>query len=421
MISIVLPVIRQDKAHRCIEAIKDNAGGVPHEIRMAVDTGGRGCPEMVKLLTEQASGEMVMFLGDDTIPQPGFLAAALDAMNALPDGWGVVGLNTQDDRPGAGFNDHAHWMAHKKMLDYIPGGAYFSTDYRHCYGDDELKDIAVELGRWTVAEDCRILHDHPVNQTADEDEGYQKAYATLREDWTTYHRRKVDRKGFNIAIGLPLTGTQEHRLFSSSYRHAVYTYLRMDGAPSLREYEPDVPIGQFARDIAHNRNDIVRQALADGVSHVIMLDTDQIYPQDIIVKLARHAAQGRDVVIGPVHRRYDPFELILMRGEPDSYLYIGDEEKYSGEMIEVDAGGTGCIMFSMRAVLEIPEPWFRLGKTPKGKDIGEDIGFCWNLRRAGYRIWADTSIEIAHMAEIVINRQFHEIWKRLNKQELKTI
>ncbi|OPY78290.1 MAG: Glycosyl transferase family 2 [Syntrophorhabdus sp. PtaU1.Bin153] len=427
MISIIIPVIRPEKAARCIEAITNNACIPLDQIEILAerDTEGIGCPEMVKKLTDRAKYDNVMFLGDDTIPKYGFALIALEKMNEFPDGWGVVGLNTQDDRPGVGFNDHAHWMAHKKMLEYIPGGAFFPTDYRHCYGDDELKEIAIEIGRWTVAEDAKILHDHPVNGTSDYDEGYQKAYddGAYAQDWKTYHLRKIDRRGFRIGIGTPLTGKTSDNRFQSSYRRAIYTFLKYDDIPPIKEYEPDVPIGEFARDIATNRNHLLTQALEDGMSHLVMTDTDQILPPDIFVKLIAHAARGKDVVIAPVHRRYDPFELILMRGEdPDRFIHVPDEECYSGKLIKVDNGGGGCFIVSMKAVLDILYPWFTLDdKTPLGGDMGEDVAFFWKLRQKGYQIWADTSIEIGHIAEVVINREFHEIWKRLSGKELKTI
>jgi hypothetical protein len=72
-------------------------------------------------------------------------------------------------------------------------------------------------------------------------------------------------------------------------------------------------------------------------------------------------------------------------------------------------------MFSLLAALEIDDPWFELMPTPKGDQMGEDIAFCSKIRSKGFRIYADTSIEIGHIAEIIINREFHEIWKRLNK------
>jgi GT2 family glycosyltransferase len=440
MISIIIPIIRPEKAKRCIEAISKEykftcsdsieyvfdfiAEQCHFEIIAEEDKDHVGCPAMVKKLVDKARGDTILFLGDDTIPQPGFLKAAMDAMDSLPDGWGVVGLNTQDDRPGVGFNDHAHWMASRQMLDHIPGGEFFSTEYKHCYGDDELKDIAIELGRWTVAEDCKILHDHPVNATAECDEGYQRAYDNdaFMADWRTYCRRKIDRRGFRLGIATPLTGRLGDNWFQSSYRRAIYSCMKIDGFPPMKEYEPDVPIGHFARDIATNRNDVFRQALDDGISHVIMTDTDQILPEDVFIKLAKWAARGKDCVIAPVHRRYDPFELILMRGEdPDKYQTVPDEEKYSGKLIEVDAGGGGCFMVDMKKVLELDFPYFSLDdKTPAGYAMGEDVSFFWKLRQKGCRIWADTSIEIGHIAEMVINREFHEIWMKLNKNAFKT-
>jgi hypothetical protein len=154
------------------------------------------------------------------------------------------------------------------------------------------------------------------------------------------------------------------------------------------------------------------------MSHLIMTDTDQVLPEDVFVKLIAHAARGLDVVIAPVHRRYDPFDLILMRGEdPDKYQHVDDEECYSGELIEVDAGGSGCFIVSLKAVIEQDFPWFTLDrKTPMGGSMGEDIAFFWSLRQKGYRIWADTSIEIGHIADIVINREFREIFKKLHKR-----
>ena len=152
-VSIIIPVTRQDSADRCIDAIVKNSGVsvCDYEIQSAFDVDGIGCPEMVKILVEQSNYDLIMFLGDDCIPEKDFLKHAIEAMESLPDGWGVVGLNTQDiNRPGG--NPLAHWMAHKKMLDYIPGGSFFSTDYAHCWGDNELKDIADELGRWVWGE-----------------------------------------------------------------------------------------------------------------------------------------------------------------------------------------------------------------------------------------------------------------------------
>ena len=93
MISIILPVIRPDKAKRCIAAIKKHAGNITFELVTAVDNDRIGCPKMVKELVKETNFDWVMFLGDDTIPQENFMANAVAHINDLPDGWGLIGLN----------------------------------------------------------------------------------------------------------------------------------------------------------------------------------------------------------------------------------------------------------------------------------------------------------------------------------------
>jgi GT2 family glycosyltransferase len=227
MISIIIPIIRPESAERCISAIKKNIG-LPidqYEIVSEMDTHEAGCPEMVKKLTEKAKYDLVMFLGDDTIPEPGFMKYALEAMESLPDAWGVVGLNTKPDNP------LAHWLAHKKMLDHISGGAFFSTEYAHCWGDNELKDIAEELGRWVFAKEARIDHIHPINDSAPYDKHYQKAYSekNRHHDFQTYCNRKRARMqkkyGTKLAIAMPLTDDKVYNQFFFSFIKVITEYM----------------------------------------------------------------------------------------------------------------------------------------------------------------------------------------------------
>lgn len=196
-VSIIIPVIRPAKAQRCIGFIRENAG-VPcsqYEILTEEDTERIGCPKMVKRLTDRAKHEMVMFLGDDTLPQKGFLLNALRAMKRLPDEWGLVGLNDFAHDGDKTFS--THWVASKKLLPYL-GGEFFCTQYIHCYCDLELTDRCRELGRYTWAKDAQLLHEHPMldypgaglNPKTDDD--YKRVYAPQNKirDLQVYKKRK---------------------------------------------------------------------------------------------------------------------------------------------------------------------------------------------------------------------------------------
>lgn len=406
-VSIIIPVIRPDKAKRCMDAARAHAGIPPENVEIIAveDTEGIGAPEMVKRLTSIAQHDLVCFLGDDTIPQEGFLFEALAVMNRFEDGWGLVALNDGI------WNGRlpTHWLAHKRLLPYLDG-EFFSTAYTHCFCDNELMDRAVDLHRYAYAPKARIIHDHPHVTGEQYDDGYKRAYRmdVFTADQRTYWRRKRDRNGFNLAICLPLAGNQQDNEFWLSF-------AAME-KPVHRVVAPQIPVGRFASDIADLREDIAYQCLHAGMSHILFLDSDQIYPPDTITKLLSHIRDGWGIIAAPVHRRYPPFELILKRGTPDRYQQVSDEEAYSGNVIEVDAVGTGCMLIDTSVLIDMERPWFQITRTESGSPIGEDIRLCSKARGLGYRICADTSIEIDHIAKVSVNRTFCEIFKELERK-----
>ena len=156
-VSIILPTIRRIKAERCIEAALKYKGSVDVEIVQGFDTDRIGAPKMVKRLVDKSSHGLVMFLGDDTIPNKGYMDEALKAMATLPDGWGLVALN---DQMNGGELLATHWLADKRLLPFLDG-EFFHTGYWHCCCDRELTIRCKVLGRYVYAPNAVINHDHP--------------------------------------------------------------------------------------------------------------------------------------------------------------------------------------------------------------------------------------------------------------------
>ncbi len=217
-----------------------------------------------------------------------------------------------------------------------------------------------------------------------------------------YRKRRMD---FRLGIGIPHTEKTMWPYFFDSF-------VTMD-KPEFIYMRPPFT-GYVGVDVA--RNSLVAQALENGCSHLLMMDTDQMYPQDTITKLISH---NRDMVGAKIHRRYPPFDPIMLRGEHGALLRIPDEECFSGELVEVDATGCGCVLYDMEVFIKIRPPWFEIYQLEDGKDVGEDIGFCAKLRDAGFRVFVDTSIEINHMATIGVNRSFYEIYGKIDGSKRK--
>jgi GT2 family glycosyltransferase len=192
LISIIIPIIRPEKAGRCIEAILKNAGidRSLYEIITEEDTKRIGAPKMVKKMTDSCKGDLVCFLGDDTIPGKDFLKHAVDVMETLPDGWGLVGFDDNVRLKGQ-MKSSAHWLADRRLLPLL-GSEFFHTGYWHCWCDNELSLRCTELGRYVFCEEAYIYHDHPIVDPGSDDPDYRRVYSDewLAHDVILFRKRK---------------------------------------------------------------------------------------------------------------------------------------------------------------------------------------------------------------------------------------
>jgi len=399
MISICIPYVRPQNLVGLINRIDETCEGISYEILAEEDTGRIGCPQMLKRLVEKSNGDLVCFIADDTIPEPGWLLNALKAMNSLPGGWGVVGLNSQESRHAA------HFLADKRML-HLLGGEFFSTEYKHCWCDNELTDIAMDHGRFVYCDEAVLTHNHPVFGTADVDSDYRRVYSAeyKKHDFDTYCRRKRERIGFKLGIGFPVIDSKVYLQFMTSF-------LSLESGPYTLLL-PTFQVGEFPRDISAVRNNLVEQALYEGCTHLLMLDTDQVYRDPTTIK--KLLSHGKRVVSAPVHRRYPPFDNILLRGEIGAFHSIPETEAYSGELVKIDATGTGCILYDCSIFNEIASPWFEITTGKEGKPVGEDINFCMKMKEKGIELYADTSINIGHLSLFEVNQNTRKFFSKIN-------
>ena len=181
-ISLILPYIRPEGMLRCWNAVCANSG--EHEVELVTDEDVEriGVPKMVKALVAKSSYDLVMFLADDSIPQPGFLDEALTVMATLPDSWGLVGFN---DGHHDGRYMATHWLADKRLLPLLDG-EFFHTGYWHCFCDTELTLRCTKLGRYAWAEKAMIEHKHPILEGTPLTGDYARVYSV---PWQVHDRR----------------------------------------------------------------------------------------------------------------------------------------------------------------------------------------------------------------------------------------
>lgn len=203
----------------------------------------------------------------------------------------------------------------------------------------------------------------------------------------------------NLAIGCPCSFPTVPVSFFYSFVHLErpdFTFIHADNGP-----------------IDTLRNDIVQNAISLGATKLIMMDVDMIYHPKTITRLLSH---NLPIVGALCFRRYPPFDSIVLRGDSKGYVPVDEWEE--NELLECDATGAGCILYDMEVFRKMPAPWFKFRHDPEtGAGIGEDVGFCQDLKAAGYRIFVDTSVPADHLTLMAINRNTSKLYRAMKTQQ----
>lgn len=206
----------------------------------------------------------------------------------------------------------------------------------------------------------------------------------------------MDLKDVKVAICLPHTDITTLSPFIDSFfcmaRPFDHVYLR--------------PTGNAPLD--YTRNELVRRAMLVNATHIFMADCDQVYPMDTLVKLVE---RDLDIVGGKVHRRFEPYDPLLFRGEQPNLHPVPEEEWARGDLVEVDATGTGCLLVKIDVFKKIPEPWF-LMRVFENPPVGEDIHFMGLVKNSGYKVYVDCGIKVGHLAISMITESHYWEYKR---------
>ena len=155
------------------------------------------------------------------------------------------------------------------------------------------------------------------------------------------------------------------------------------------------------------RNQLIISSRKDA-DYVLFWDADITTEPDTLERMLLHDVE---IVAGLCTRRTDPAVPV--------HRYWMEEAQNYGEyvqwdetqpLMEVDAVGTGLMLIKtslLRHMAEAFNPeqyakngngwWFRFIRADhSGQEWGEDISFCWQAQRLGYKIYVDQTILPKH-------------------------
>lgn len=140
-------------------------------------------------------------------------------------------------------------------------------------------------------------------------------------------------------------------------------------------------------DVVSSRTWLVKEAIKKGATHLLFVDSDMFFPQDVIPRMLAH---NKSIVGVEYNRRRFPVEGT---SEP-----LTDISKSTTELYKAKHCGTGLMLIDLSIFKDWNGAWFNFGRDSEGMlKIGEDAWFCYSARDRGIDIYIDPSIKVGHI------------------------
>jgi hypothetical protein len=145
-------------------------------------------------------------------------------------------------------------------------------------------------------------------------------------------------------------------------------------------------------EIASARTWLVNQAISAGATHLLFVDSDMVFPYEVIPQLLAHK---KDIIGVEYNRRKFPLE-----GTSKPLTEAKTDEIYQAQYV-----GTGCMLIDLSIFKSEwkdgrgnKTPWFNFGRDSQGNlALGEDAWFCFTAKDNGFETWVEPTIKVGHL------------------------
>lgn len=149
-------------------------------------------------------------------------------------------------------------------------------------------------------------------------------------------------------------------------------------------------------DCARARNLIANKAIKEEYNYVLMVDSDMILPAHTLTKML---TDPKAVCLGCYPRKNtkkEIFELFKLGQRDYKNTFNYKEITSLNGKVEIKGGGFGCALIDVEVFEHLPHPFFKYVEYESGATLSEDLYFCSNVSRAGYKVYADTDVVCGH-------------------------
>lgn len=174
-----------------------------------------------------------------------------------------------------------------------------------------------------------------------------------------------------------------------------------------------IPINNFVP-AASGRNVFCKNFKDSDTDWIVMIDNDMELGQDFL-DTVKNAPEDAGIVV-PAFYLWDQTKknLVLCWGVEEERPLVGGQptKNFPPGFHELVKCGTGCIFIRPSALRQMSYPYFRyLYNEDQGMDGTEDIQFCLAARKAGIKIYGNSSVKVGHYHSVELS----SLWKWAEK------
>jgi hypothetical protein len=168
------------------------------------------------------------------------------------------------------------------------------------------------------------------------------------------------------------------------------------------------------------REELGKKALAMGADYLFMIDDDMVAPDDLFEKLY---SDDKDIVAPLAFTRNFPHKPVMyscIEGwdnviQKEHFVNYAVMNYPKDKLVQCDAVGFGAVLIKMECLKKMSQPWFmNYNKT------GEDINFCYEARKYGFKTWMDTRVKLGHLGHPpVITEEYVQAQNKLYAPDLE--
>lgn len=215
---------------------------------------------------------------------------------------------------------------------------------------------------------------------------------------------KKDDGVIRVLVGFPhegMTGSEAYCNRLSNMKHLGHLEERgkiLKESPRFEFYQKTC--GRMHVHVA--RDEMAKAALVSNCDYLFMIDDDMIGPDDLFEQLY---ARQKDIIAPLAFTRNFPHKPVIYSciagwdpvSQCDYFTNYAIMNYPKNKLFECDAVGFGAVLINVDCFRKMPQPWFM-----NPNKTGEDISFCYEAKKYGFRTWMDTSIKLGHVSHPLI-------------------